>query len=104
MRAGKTCGRIVTVGALLVAVSPLASDPVIASPRNGYPRSHRYVQTRLQCVPFARKESGIELIGNAWTWWKQAAGVYQRGPAPEAGAVLAFRANSTMRLGHVAVV
>lgn len=58
----------------------------------------------LQCVPFARNESGIEIVGNAWTWWEQAAGVYQRGSAPEPGAVLAFQSNRTMRLGHVAVV
>ena len=32
------------------------------------------------------------------------AGVYARGSAPEAGAVLNFRANGHMRLGHVAVV
>ncbi len=58
----------------------------------------------LQCVPFARAASGIGLVGNAWTWWDQAAGRYQRGTAPEPGSVLAFRANRFMRLGHVAVV
>lgn len=58
----------------------------------------------LQCVPFARDASGIELVGNAWTWWDEAAGVYERGSTPEPGSVLAFRANGVMRLGHVAVV
>jgi surface antigen len=58
----------------------------------------------LQCVPFARNASGIELVGNAWTWWNEAAGVYERGSAPEPGSVLAFRSNGAMRLGHVAVV
>ena len=57
-----------------------------------------------QCVPFARDASGIELSGNAWTWWDEAAGVYERGSAPEPGSILAFRANGSMRLGHVAVV
>lgn len=33
-----------------------------------------------------------------------ASGVYQRGSRPEVGAVLNFRANGSMRLGHVAVV
>ncbi len=58
----------------------------------------------LQCVPFARAASGIELKGNAANWWDAASGVYQRGAEPEAGSVLNFRANGHMRLGHVAVV
>jgi surface antigen len=58
----------------------------------------------LQCVPFARAASGIELKGNAVNWWDAAAGVYARGNDPEVGAVLNFRANGSMRLGHVAVV
>ena len=58
----------------------------------------------LQCVPFARAESGIALKGNAAIWWDEAEGVYARGHAPEPGSILNFRANSTMRLGHVAVV
>ena len=58
----------------------------------------------LQCVAFARSDSGIELSGNADAWWDNAAGIYQRGARPEAGSVLNFRANGAMRLGHVAVV
>ncbi len=58
----------------------------------------------IQCVTFARADSGIELSGNANTWWYNAAGVYQRGARPEAGSVLNFRANGSMRMGHVAVV
>ena len=58
----------------------------------------------IQCVPFARAASGIDLRGDALTWWDKAAGVYARGSRPEPGSVLAFRANRAMRLGHVAVV
>ena len=58
----------------------------------------------ISCVPFARMESGIIVAGNAWQWWGNAAGTYARGTAPEAGSVLAFRANGRMRLGHVAVI
>jgi hypothetical protein len=58
----------------------------------------------ISCVPFARRDSGIELTGNAWQWWGHATGVYARGQVPESGAVLAFRSNPRMRLGHVAVV
>jgi surface antigen len=57
-----------------------------------------------QCVPFARLVSGIQIFGDAWTWWSQAAGKYQTGFVPKAGAVLCFRPTGRMRLGHVAVV
>ena len=58
----------------------------------------------ISCVPFARANSGIEITGNALTWWGHAAGVYARGNRPEIGSVLNFRATGRMRLGHVAVV
>ena len=64
----------------------------------------RYSRGGLQCVPFARENTGIELAGNASTWWYSAEGVYQRGARPEVGSVLNFRANGRMRMGHVAVV
>ncbi len=58
----------------------------------------------LQCVPFARQVSGIEIYGNAKTWWGQAAGRYDRGQAPRVGAVMALPSHGKMRLGHVATV
>jgi surface antigen len=58
----------------------------------------------ISCVPYARQVSGIEVAGNAWEWWNNAAGLYARGDKPEPGSVLNFRANARMRLGHVAVV
>jgi surface antigen len=57
-----------------------------------------------QCVTFARSVSGIDIHGNANTWWAQAAGKYQRGDAPKEGAVLAFAATGRMPMGHVAMV
>lgn len=58
----------------------------------------------LQCVPFARIESGIGIRGDAWMWWNEAAGVYERGQAPRVGSVLVFKRHGSMRLGHVSVV
>ncbi len=58
----------------------------------------------LQCVPYARVVSGVNLHGDAWTWWSQAAGLYDRGHRPSKGAVLAFQPYGAMQLGHVAVV
>ena len=55
----------------------------------------------LQCAPFAREVSGIEIFGNANTWWNQAAGRYDRGHEPRVGAVLSFASSRSMPVGHV---
>jgi surface antigen len=57
-----------------------------------------------QCVGYARQATGVEIRGNANTWWNQAEGRYQRGKAPREGAVMAFKSNRGMPMGHVAVV
>jgi surface antigen len=57
-----------------------------------------------QCVPFARQASGVEIYGDAWTWWDQAKGRYQRGDKPKIGSVIAFAKQPRLQLGHVAVV
>ncbi len=58
----------------------------------------------IECVPYARRVSGVDLTGDAYLWWGEAAGRYQRGQLPEPGSVLSFPNNGRMRLGHVAVV
>ena len=126
-----TCGRIAVVGAALALATPVLIKPAEASRhgrhasyvysshaaarmiwagasnysryRNAYHGAYRYGGS-LQCVPFARENTGIELTGNAVTWWDNAAGVYERGARPEVGSVLNFRATGRMHLGHVAVV
>ena len=74
----------------------------------GYARHTRYYGSYsggyLQCVPFARENTGIELAGNASNWWSAAQGVYERGARPEVGSILNFRATGRMQMGHVAVV
>jgi surface antigen len=60
--------------------------------------------TYWQCAQFARLVSGIQIFGDAWTWWQQASGRYETGFVPKAGAVLCFKPTARMRLGHVAVV
>jgi surface antigen len=57
-----------------------------------------------ECVPFARAASGIQIFGNAWTWWEGAKGKYRRGHAPKIGAVLVFAKTSRLPYGHVSVV
>ncbi len=58
----------------------------------------------LQCVTYARQESGINLKGDAWQWWNAAHGVYERGRTPREGGVLVFTKQGSMRHGHVSVV
>lgn len=57
-----------------------------------------------ECVTFARMFSGIQIFGDAWTWWNQAIGKYTTGTAPQAGSVLVFKRSGVMHDGHVAVV
>lgn len=60
--------------------------------------------TVLQCVPYARIVSGVDIYGDALNWWNEAQDHYKRGHKPKKGAVLAFRPVGPMTLGHVAVV
>lgn len=59
---------------------------------------------RSSCVPYARSVSGIELRGDAWTWWKGAEGVYERGSTPQVGAIIVMSKSKTMSRGHVGMV
>ena len=77
-----------SVAALIIALTPAAAS----------------ADAYWQCVPFARLVSGIQIFGDAYTWWSQAAGHYPTGFTPKTGAVLCFKPNGHMRLGHVAVV
>ncbi len=57
-----------------------------------------------QCVTFARAFSGVELFGNAATWWHSAVGRYEQGFVPRVGGVMVFKPFAHMRVGHVATV
>jgi hypothetical protein len=62
-------------------------------------------RARLQCVPFARRETGVEIYGNANTWWAQAeAAGYERADDPSEGSVIVLRGYATTTRGHVGVV
>jgi len=61
-------------------------------------------QSYLQCAPYAREISGIQLFGRAASWWTQAEGRYDRGDTPRIGSVLSFKSIGKMPAGHVAMV
>jgi surface antigen len=58
----------------------------------------------VQCVPYAREHSSVALRGDAYTWWDKAAGLYQRSPTPQEGAVLVIAGYAGSHRAHVAVV
>ncbi len=61
-------------------------------------------RARLQCVPFARQEAGVEIYGNANTWWTQARGKYERVRAPQERSVMVLHGYAGADRGHVAVI
>ena len=98
-------------GLLLVVLAGCAGQPTVSPSPAAEP--HRAAVTGLplpppsgpmQCVPYARQVSGIDLRGDAWTWWSQAAGRYERGKKPRPGAVLVFRKTRALPRGHLSVV
>src|SRR6185312_11449568 len=44
--------------------------------------------TPLQCVPYARKQSGVVIYGDAFTWWDKSNGVYVHDNEPRLRAVM----------------
>lgn len=57
-----------------------------------------------ECVPYARKLSGVQIWGDAVTWWHQAEGRYVRSGHPAEGSVLVMKGYNDDKRGHVAVV
>ncbi|MBX6322683.1 MAG: CHAP domain-containing protein [Rhodospirillaceae bacterium] len=88
--------RAAALGVLLL-LSACAGDEVAGPGAVGPPQG-------LDCVPYARQVSGIDIHGDAWTWWDRAEGRYARGSVPVPGAVLVMRTTPVMPRGHLAVV
>jgi surface antigen len=85
-------------------VAHLVLGLVVAGAMALAPVSSALAERYWQCAPFARLISGIQIFGDAHTWWRQATGRYETGTAPRAGSVLCFKPSGSMSLGHVAVV
>jgi CHAP domain len=104
----KSVARASAPGLLAVVLAACASGPApIARPGAVDPYAPPRIvagAAPLQCVPFARSASGIEIYGDAATWWERAAGRYPRSSHPAPGAVLVLRGYASAARGHVAVV
>ena len=92
------CGMI-ALGAVPLSAAIAVDDDTSVTGGGG---SH--LPPYLQCVPYARQVTGIQIRGDAWTWWGQAEGKYARGYTPKVGAVMALRPHGNSHLGHVAAV
>ncbi len=68
------------------------------------PSASHALNEGLQCVPYARALTGVEIRGDAHTWWGQAKGRYKRGSHPKVGAVISFKPHGSSRLGHIGAV
>ena len=88
--------RVCVAGLVLASCSPSGFGNQYAS--------GRYTSSIMQCSPYAREVSGVQLRGDAGDWWYAAQGRYQRGNVPARGAVLVLRKTNRLRYGHVAVV
>lgn len=104
----KMRAHVVIVIALSLCLSACATSKnnvfTDSTPRQTEFVSARVVSKPVQCVPFARDVSGIQIMGDAYTWWDRAAPRYDRGHQPRRGAVLVLARTAKMKHGHVAVV
>lgn len=106
--------RALCLGLMAAALAACATVPAPVSPGFGggsaqpeYAGGEPQVtdqSANLQCVPFARQLSGVEIYGNANTWWERAEGRYPRSNSPAFGSVFVLRGYHTSARGHVAVV
>lgn len=88
---------------LLAALGPAEAVAEEAPPLVQSPGVYR-LSSKLQCVPYAREASGVEIYGDASTWWKQARGKFERESEPQSGSVMVMRGYRNANRGHVAVV
>ena len=95
---------LVASAGLGLAISPLDARVVLGDDSAVTGGGAESLPPYLQCVPYARQLTGIQIRGDAWTWWDQAEGRYSRGFAPKVGAVMALKPHGNSRLGHVAAV
>jgi hypothetical protein len=91
-----------TTGPPPPSMSPAMSSKVRAysSDRPSFVRAPQ----RAECVPFARQASGIQIYGDAHTWWDQAVGRYDREPLPRSGSVMVLFGYAGPKRGHLATV
>lgn len=94
-------GFLAAIGIGLAACAT-AADPDLTTV-NTRSSSIETPEQPLQCVPYARARSGINLYGDAAKWWDLAEGRYARSSIPSIGSVVVLTGYGPRR-GHLAVV
>ena len=84
-----TIGKLTAVALLALALEGCASSSdVMDYGQTPMPREQGHAEVQqdthqpMQCVPYARDHSSVKIYGDAYTWWEQAAGKYQRSGVP----------------------
>jgi hypothetical protein len=99
--------RLAAAAAFCAMLAGCSSAPEGAFSRNT-PADNDATMTMLEkpvsCVPFARDHSGVNIHGDAYTWWDQAEGHYPRTSSPGKGAVMVLTGYAGSKHAHVAVV
>ncbi len=93
------------VAAMLSACASSFKDPgsIGQHARGAQPRFDPSVPP-MQCVPYARKKSGVKIFGDAYTWWGKAASLYETDDEPQKGSVMVIKGYQNEERAHVAVV
>lgn len=100
-------GKIAAVAALALSMAACASTPSVQTQLSLTRGDEARIVTPAKpqsCVPYARERSGIAIFGDAYTWWDQARGRYDREDEPTEGAVMVLAGYGGPKRGHVAVV
>jgi surface antigen len=99
------CLRLAALAAFAFSLSACAGGvtPEVAIEQSDQP-SLVVSDAPLECAAYARERSGIELHGDAYTWWDQAEGRYARVASPQSGAILVLAGYAGPKHGHLAVV
>jgi len=99
--------RLAAAVSLSLAVSACASvSDLVSSGDEQQPQTAEVIKpaTPVQCVAYAREHSGVDIHGDAVTWWDQAEGRYRRDSEPSLGAVLVLTDYAGPKHGHLAIV
>lgn len=103
--------RLAAVAALSLMAAACAGAPPADMPSGDMsyaaPSEGGYIEhprQPLQCVVYARARSNISIYGDAWTWWRQAAGHYPRSHTPQPGAVMVLDRYAGPHRAHLAFV
>jgi surface antigen len=86
------------------AIALLALVALSACAQPGRQSGKASGDANLECVSYARQLTGIQISGDAWTWWHGAGVRYKRSNKPSPMSVLVLRRTGQLPGGHVAVV